>query len=60
MRFRFVILISFSFALKSSFVVTVLIETGSRIFIILELFEVPSEEKKNGAQTFFGKVRNYM
>ena len=45
MRFRFVILISFSFVLKSLFVVTVLIETGSPIFLILELFEVPSEEK---------------
>ena len=45
MRFRSVILISFSFVLKSLFAVTVLIETGSPIFLILELFEVPSEEK---------------
>ena len=45
MRFRFVFLKSFSFVLKSLFVVTVLIETGSPIFLILELFEVPSEEK---------------
>ena len=31
--------------LKSSFVVTVIIGTGSHIFLVLELFEVPSEEK---------------
>ena len=45
MRCKFVILISFSFVLKSSFVVTVIIDTGSHIFLVLELFEVPSEEK---------------
>ena len=44
-RFKFVILISFSFDLKLFFVVTVVIETGSRIFLVLELFEVHSEEK---------------
>ena len=44
-RFKFVILISFSFVLKLFFVVTVVIETGSRIFLVLELFEVHSEEK---------------
>ena len=44
-RFKFAILISFSFVLKSSFDVTVVVETVSRIFLVLELFEVPSEEK---------------
>ena len=41
MRFKFVILISFSFVVKSSFDVTVLIVTGSGIFLVLELLEVP-------------------
>ena len=49
MRFKFVIVISFSFVLKSPFVVTVLIETCSRIFIVLESFQVPSEEKVGAA-----------
>ena len=40
MRFKFAILISFSL-----FVVTVVIETGSRTFLVLELFEVSSEGK---------------
>ena len=43
-RFKFVILISYSFVLKSSFVVTVVIKIGSRIFLVWQLFEVPSEE----------------
>ena len=40
MRFKFAILISFSL-----FVVTVIRETGSRTFLVLELFEVSSEGK---------------
>ena len=45
MRFQFAILISFSFVLKSFFDVTLVIEAGSRIFLVLEVFKVPSEEK---------------
>ena len=45
MQFQFATLISFSFVLKSFFVVTMVIEAGSRIFLVLEVFEVPSEEK---------------
>ena len=45
-RFKFVM---YSYILqlflRLSFVVTVVIETGSRIFLVLELFEVPPEEK---------------
>ena len=33
-RFKFVILISFSFVLKSPFVVTVVVESGSRAFLV--------------------------
>ena len=40
-----IILISFSFVLKSFFVMSVVIETGSHIFLVWELFEVPLEEK---------------
>ena len=40
-----VILISFSFVLKPFFVMSVVIETGSHIFPVWELFEVPLEEK---------------
>ena len=45
MRFQFATLISFSFVLKSFFDVTMVIEAGSHIFLVLEVFEVPSEEK---------------
>ena len=44
-RFKFAIFISFNFVSRSSFDVTVVIETGSRMFLVLEVFEVPSEEK---------------
>ena len=45
MRFKFVILRSSSFVLESSFIATVVKETGSRIFLVFELFEVLSERK---------------
>ena len=44
-RFKLIIHISFSFVLKSSFFITVVIETGSRTLLVLELFKVPAEEK---------------